>query len=201
MPPVSLPLNGRHGVGPRRSARQHSAHRDRQDRRPNHSHRRLHLCGGSLERVGGDEKNGRRARCGVIGRCCRAALDLARASRHRPQPASSGGLPMRDLFPSLKKLSLGARIGGGVRPAGVRAGRAGREFVREELLAVRSALRRQSAALRSRRWARFPRNSPKRRARSGTRRCRSPVMTGCTKSRSGPGNRTISRGAIARRWR
>src|SRR3954454_1082652 len=41
-------------------------------------------------------------RRGVIARCCRVALDLVRASRHAPRVGSSGGLPMRDLFTSLK---------------------------------------------------------------------------------------------------
>src|SRR3954451_12606998 len=44
-------------------------------------------------------------------KCCRAALDLAGASRHRPPPASLGGLPMRALLLALKKLSIGAAIG------------------------------------------------------------------------------------------
>jgi hypothetical protein len=38
-------------------------------------------------------------------------LTLPGLSRHRPQPAPAGGLPMRELFTSLKKLSLGAIVG------------------------------------------------------------------------------------------
>src|SRR5712664_2358716 len=40
--------------------------------------------------------------------CCRVALDLARASRHRPRLGSSGGLLMRDLITYLKKLGPAA---------------------------------------------------------------------------------------------
>src|SRR6202165_1426455 len=43
--------------------------------------------------------------------CCRGALDLARGSRHRPPLGSSGGLLMRDLITSLKKLGLAAGTG------------------------------------------------------------------------------------------
>src|SRR5665647_3187667 len=52
-------------------------------------------------------KERRQRRRGLIGRCCRAALDLVRASRHRLPVGPLGGLPMRDLFfTSLKRLGL-----------------------------------------------------------------------------------------------
>src|SRR4051812_48817219 len=65
----------------------------------------------TLERNGRRGKNGGRFDADLAVRCCRRALDLAMASRHRPRVRSSGGLPMRDLFTSLKRLSLGTALG------------------------------------------------------------------------------------------
>src|SRR3954452_11684146 len=59
---------------------------------------------GTLERIGRRGKNGGRFDADLSERCCRLALDLVRASRHRPHIRSSGGLPMRDLFNFLKSL-------------------------------------------------------------------------------------------------
>src|SRR5947209_3271195 len=46
----------------------------------------------------------------VLAKCCRVALDLVRASRHRSRVGSSGGLPMHELL-SPKKPGLGAAFG------------------------------------------------------------------------------------------
>jgi hypothetical protein len=97
-------------VSPRRRARQYPAHGN-QAGGSNHSHRRLHLVRGTLKRIAGLGKNGRRFDTELLERCCRVALDLVRASRHRQPVGSSGGLPMRDLSTSLKRLGLGAALG------------------------------------------------------------------------------------------
>src|SRR5260370_36280708 len=65
----------------------------------------------TLKRNHGQEKNSRRFAVDLSAGCCRVALDLVRASRHRPPIGSSGGLPMRDLITSLKKIGLAAGTG------------------------------------------------------------------------------------------
>src|SRR4051795_7227735 len=67
-----------------------------------------------LVRIRRRGKKGRPVDGDLAGRCCRVALDLLRASRHRRRVGSSGGLPMRDLFTTLKRLSLGAAVGLGL---------------------------------------------------------------------------------------
>src|SRR5882672_4281011 len=108
-------LERRHGIGPRRRAGQHRTHGN-QARGLNHSHRRLHFARMYLKAQPWPLKVRRPAESGVIGRCCRVALDLAQPSRHRPRIGSSGGSAMRDLFTSLKRPSLLKRtsIGAGL---------------------------------------------------------------------------------------
>src|SRR5260370_13894807 len=67
--------------------------------------------GGTLKRIARHEKNGRGLGADLLERCCRLALDLVRASRHRQPVGSSGGLPMRDLSTCLKRLGPGAGLG------------------------------------------------------------------------------------------
>src|SRR6185503_19345136 len=69
-------------------------------------------------------------------RCCRVALDVVGASRHRPHL----GLPA-DSHAQLVHIPESIRpSGGGGRPAGLRPCRPGRQSVRTEFLAVGPAL-------------------------------------------------------------
>src|SRR6478735_4115310 len=77
-------------------------------------------------------------------RCCRVALDLVGASRHRSHvslPADSHAQPVHFLE-SIRSCS------GGARPADLRPCRPGRQSVRTEFLAVRPALRRPRSRVR-----------------------------------------------------
>src|ERR1700761_7278052 len=110
IPPVSLPLNG--GPGSSRAGVNASIP---------HTAARLMApiiriadsisFGGTIRRIAADEKNGRGLGPELSAGCCRVALDLVRASRHRPLSRSSGGLPMYDLSSSIKKTGLGAALG------------------------------------------------------------------------------------------
>src|SRR5450756_259462 len=110
MPPVSLPLNdgtqsacaGAHASIPHIAARLAASIIRIAD---------SISLGTTLVRIGRHEKNGRRPGGDLSAECCRAALDLVGASRHRLGLGSSVGLPMRDLFLSLKKPGLGAALG------------------------------------------------------------------------------------------
>src|SRR5712675_1047353 len=118
MPPVSLPLNGgtvsNHGSP--KSARA-GAHASTPHMATRHAAPVIRivdsiLLADTLERNHGQEKNGGWSDTDLSAGCCRVALDRVRASRHRPPVGSSGGLPMRDLITSLKKLGLAAGTGG-----------------------------------------------------------------------------------------
>src|SRR6266851_3561848 len=117
MPPVSLPLNGgtvsNHGSA--ESARA-GAHASTPHMATRHAAPVIRIAdsislANTLKRNHGQEKNSRRFAVDLSAGCCRVALDLVRASRHRPPIGSSGGLPMRDLITSLKKLGLAAGTG------------------------------------------------------------------------------------------
>src|SRR5258705_8170209 len=110
MPPVSLPLNG--GTSPA-SAGAHASIPQTATRLAAPIIRIADSIWlrGTLKRIGGLGKNGWRFDAELLGRCCRVALDLVRASRHRQPVGSSGGFPMRDHFTSLKRLGLGAALG------------------------------------------------------------------------------------------
>src|SRR4051794_35598923 len=115
MPPVSLPLNGgtQSACAGAPASSPHIATR--------HAAPILRIAdsispGATIECVGRRGKNGLRPEADLSARCCRVALDLAGASRHRPQRWMTGGFPMRNLFRSLKAprflkaLGLGATL-------------------------------------------------------------------------------------------
>src|ERR1700737_4766292 len=118
MPPVSLPLNGGTQGNQSEPLNQgnQSASAGAQASIPHTATKlaapiiriadSISLGGGTLKRIARHEKNGRRFNADLSPKCCRVALDLVRASRHRQPVGSSGGLPMRDLFTSLKRLGL-----------------------------------------------------------------------------------------------
>src|SRR6476661_2359201 len=110
IPPVSLPLNG--GTQSARAGAPPSI--PQIATRP--ATRILRIADSlSLDRTikgaGGHEKNGRWGRCRLVRQCCRAALDLARASRHRLILPLSRGFPMRNSLMVSKKAALGAALG------------------------------------------------------------------------------------------
>src|SRR5262245_44140766 len=100
MPPVSLPLNG--GTGCNQSARAGPTASIPQTA-TRHAANFLRIADSislvaNIECAGDPEKNEPAIGSGLLRRCCRAALDLAGASRHRSPHRIIGWIPMRNLF-------------------------------------------------------------------------------------------------------
>src|SRR5262245_43572192 len=109
MPPVSLPLNG--GTQSARAGATDSIPQTA----TRHAANFLRIAdsispGSNIEGVGAHGKNEPAAGSVVLRRCCRTALDLAGASRHRLARWIIGWIPMRKLLISPRTLGLGAAV-------------------------------------------------------------------------------------------
>ena len=197
MPPVSLPLNG--GTHSARAGAPASIpHSATRPAAPIIRIADSIWLGATLGRIGRHEKNGRRSERGLIGRCCRAALDLARASRHRPRRwiirriahARPLHLPENDPVSAPRSASCSGLLAFGqaaeaANPLELNFWLSGPRYD-GRVKPLRSRARRPS-----------PPSSGRRKAPSGIPRCRSPAMATSTKPRSGPGSPTTFRAAIA----
>src|SRR4051812_42343703 len=123
MPPVSLPLKGG-TISARAGANANRPHTAATIAGPII---RIadSLFAPTVKPIAGHEKNGRGIAGELSERCCRAALDLLRASRHRPRLASFPwiGHARPVLIASKTRSGCGARRG--VRRAGIFAGAGG----------------------------------------------------------------------------